>query len=235
MSDRANRATLTVCTKPYKVHHLDLSTNLQKEPWFLEVNPNGCNPALTDTLPDGKFSATSNQGPFCCTLQSNTTPPSRFHTRMVPWSTSRRSAGSSGRTRGLGPMQGQANHFRRYAPEKERQGYSLARYRNESRRLYGVLESQLSRREPSGPSFLVSDRATITDVSVLSWVLSADWAGVDINDFPKVRNCETRILPISGVKEGTEMPKSSNLKQMLTVGKEEYASRASRWIVGDGK
>ena len=39
---------------PYKVEHIDISTNKQKEPWFLEINPNGRIPALTDTFDDGK-------------------------------------------------------------------------------------------------------------------------------------------------------------------------------------
>lgn len=39
---------------PYKVEHIDISTNRQKEPWFLEINPNGRIPALTDTFSDGQ-------------------------------------------------------------------------------------------------------------------------------------------------------------------------------------
>jgi len=39
---------------PYTVEHIDISTNRQKEPWFLEINPNGRIPAITDTFTDGK-------------------------------------------------------------------------------------------------------------------------------------------------------------------------------------
>jgi glutathione S-transferase len=39
---------------PYKVEHIHISTGTQKEPWFLEINPNGRIPAITDTFDDGK-------------------------------------------------------------------------------------------------------------------------------------------------------------------------------------
>lgn len=38
---------------PYKTTHIEFSKNTQKEPWFLEINPNGRIPALTDTFEDG--------------------------------------------------------------------------------------------------------------------------------------------------------------------------------------
>ncbi|KAF4989393.1 hypothetical protein F66182_16653, partial [Fusarium sp. NRRL 66182] len=39
---------------PYKVKKLEFSKNEQKEPWFLEINPNGRIPAITDKFTDGK-------------------------------------------------------------------------------------------------------------------------------------------------------------------------------------
>ncbi len=134
---------------------------------------------------------------------------------------------------GLGPMQGQANHFRRYAPEEaeERQGYSysLDRYQTETRRLYNVLEAHLSK---TTSLFLVGGKATTADFSVLSWVLFADWAGVDINDFPLVKSWEERVYVIPGVIKGTEVPKKTlDLRQMTASEKQEYAKKASSWIV----
>jgi len=66
---------------------------------------------------------------------------------------------------GLGPMQGQANHFARYAPEKIQ--YGIDRYQNETKRLYGVLEKQL---EKSESGYLVGDRITIADLACWGWV-----------------------------------------------------------------
>lgn len=65
---------------------------------------------------------------------------------------------------GLGPMQGQANHFFRYAPEKI--PYGIDRYQNETRRLYGVLEKKL---KETG-DWLVGHQYSICDLANYSWV-----------------------------------------------------------------
>lgn len=69
---------------------------------------------------------------------------------------------------GLGPMQGQANHFTRYAPEKIE--YGMKRYQNETRRLYRVMDTTLAK---SKSGFLVGDRVTVADMSCWGWVASA--------------------------------------------------------------
>ncbi|KIW64465.1 hypothetical protein PV04_09397 [Phialophora macrospora] len=223
---------LEVLGVPYRVHVLDLSTNKQKEPWFLEINPNGRIPAITDTntttghpiriFESGAillYTAETYDADHKISYPKGT--PQYFETlSWLIWQNA-----------GLGPMQGQANHFRRYAPEKERQGYSLERYQVETRRLYGVLERHLSRRD-GGSSYLVGEKATIADFSVLSWVLFADWAGVDIAEFPHLRAWEERVCAIPGVIRGTEVPGGLlNLRTMTGKEKEEYACRARTWIV----
>ena len=72
---------------------------------------------------------------------------------------------------GLGPMQGQANHFVRYAPEKIE--YGVKRYTNETRRLYGVMEKHLS----DGREWLAAGQYTIADMANFSWVFMHEWAG----------------------------------------------------------
>lgn len=69
---------------------------------------------------------------------------------------------------GLGPMQGQSNHFKRYAPEKIQ--YGIDRYGNETRRLYRVMDTHL---EKSSSGFLVGDRLTIADIASWGWVASS--------------------------------------------------------------
>ena len=125
-------------------------------------------------------------------------------------------------------MQGQAHHFRRYAPDKEKHKYSLARYSNETRRLYNVLEAHLSKTKSR---FLVGDRATVADFSTLGWVLCSDWAGIDIREFPNLEGWEQRVYNIPGVKRGTEIPKPLNVRQMTVEEQEEFANNASKWIV----
>ena len=71
---------------------------------------------------------------------------------------------------GLGPMQGQANHFYRYAPEKIQ--YGIDRYQTETKRLYQVLEDRLELQSKSGSQgpWLVGDKMTIADLACWSWV-----------------------------------------------------------------
>lgn len=65
-------------------------------------------------------------------------------------------------------MQGQANHFTRYAPETIE--YGVNRYQNETRRLYGVLNKQL---ENSTSGYLVGDKCTIADIAHWGWIVSS--------------------------------------------------------------
>lgn len=68
-------------------------------------------------------------------------------------------------------MQGQANHFVRYAPEKIE--YGMKRYTNETKRLYGVIEQHLSQ----GREWLAAGQYTIADMANFSWIFSHAWAG----------------------------------------------------------
>ena len=72
---------------------------------------------------------------------------------------------------GIGPMQGQANHFVRYAPEQIE--YGIKRYTNETKRLYGCIEKHLS----SGKDWLAADQYTIADMANYAWIAWHDWAG----------------------------------------------------------
>jgi len=102
---------------------------------------------------------------------------------------------------GLGPMQGQANHFARYAPEKI--PYGINRYQNETRRLYGVMEKQLSN---SASGYLVGDRCTIADISCWGWVAAGSWAGIKMDDFPHLNAWIDKILTRPGSEKGRHVP-----------------------------
>ena len=107
---------------PYKAQKLDFSKNVQKEPWFLKINPNGRIPALTDTFSDGKVIRLFESGSVMQYLVAQYDPEfkisfpagSREHFEMTNWLFFQNA--------GVGPMQGQANHFSRYAPEKIQYG-----------------------------------------------------------------------------------------------------------------
>ena len=76
----------------------------------------------------------------------------------------------------LGPIGGQAHHFRKFAPEEV--PYAIRRYTDESNRLYGVLNERLSQVPWLGGSY------SIADMAVWPWLVHADWQGQSVNDFP---------------------------------------------------
>lgn len=130
---------------------------------------------------------------------------------------------------GLGPMQGQANHFFRYAPEKV--PYGIERYQNETRRLYRVLDTQL---QGSKSGFIVGDHVSIADITTIGWVIWAGWAGVEIDEFPAVKTWRDLMEKREGVVKGSAVPKPLKIREMLAKSPEEveaYAKNASKWIM----
>jgi glutathione S-transferase len=125
-------------------------------------------------------------------------------------------------------MQGQANHFVRYAPEKIE--YGMKRYVNETRRLYGVLDKHL---QSSKSGFIVGDHISVADITTVGWVIWAAWAGVEIDEFPNLKKWEEMMSDREGVKKGCNVPKPMNIKERMKDKKkmEELASHSSQWIV----
>jgi len=186
---------------PYRVHKVDITKNTQKEPWFLEINPNGRIPALTDTFTDGKSIRLFESGSILQYLAE------QYDTeRKISYPSGTREAYEVNnwlffQNAGVGPMQGQANHFMRFAPERIE--YGIKRYVNETRRLYGVLDAHLAKSE-SG--FLVGDHITIADISLWGWVANVGWAGVDIEEFPHLKAWEEKLLQRPAVERGRHIP-----------------------------
>lgn len=128
---------------------------------------------------------------------------------------------------GVGPMQGQANHFNRYAPERIE--YGVNRYVNETKRLYSVLDKHLS---TSKSGYLVGDHVSIADISHWGWVAAAGWAGVEIDEFPALKAWEERMAGREGVERGRHVPDPHKMKELLAdKGKMERAAGEARdWI-----
>lgn len=125
---------------------------------------------------------------------------------------------------GIGPMQGQANHFYRYAPEKIE--YGIKRYQTETKRLYGVLEARLGEQEDKGQGlWVVGGKYTIADLCCFSWVNWAEWAGVETKPFPKVERWMGVIQEREAVKKGVDIPEKFEMKEKMKTkqGEEEYA------------
>jgi glutathione S-transferase len=124
-------------------------------------------------------------------------------------------------------MQGQANHFSRYAPEHIE--YGVKRYVNETRRLYGVLNTHLAK---STSSYLVGDKCTIADIAHWGWIASAGWAGVDIDEFPHLKAWEERMAARPGVEKGRHVPDRHTIKDLLKDPEKmkEHAEKSRAWV-----
>lgn len=221
--------TLEELGLPYNVHKIDIAKNTQKEPWFLEINPNGRIPALRDTFTDGKSIRLFESGSIMQYLVArydkdykiSFPPNTREYYEMNNWLFFQNA--------GLGPMQGQANHFSRYAPEQI--PYGIKRYTNESRRLYGVLDTHLSSNKYD---YIMGDKCTIADIAHWGWIASAGWAGIDIDEFPALKAWEDRMAARPGVEKGRHVPDPHTIKDLLKdkAKMEEKAADARKWIQG---
>jgi GST-like protein len=94
----------------------------------------------------------------------------------------------------VGPMLGQAHHFRRYAPEQI--PYAVERYTNEARRIYGVIDKRLG-----DTPFLAGDYS-IADMATYPWLRPYKWQGQDLDDFPNLKRWYLEVRARPGVQRG---------------------------------
>jgi len=99
---------------------------------------------------------------------------------------------------GVGPMLGQAHHFRIYAPEKV--PYGIERYSKEAQRIYGVLNTRLAESK-----FLGSNSYSIADIATWPWIASHANQGVDLKDFPHVLRWFDQIAARPAVQRGIKL------------------------------
>ncbi|MCJ1474958.1 hypothetical protein MMC13_003618 [Lambiella insularis] len=220
--------TLEELGLPYKTVKIDMEKNTQKESWFLEINPNGRIPALTDTFTDGQQIRLFESGSIMQYLveQYDTKhlisypKGSREHYEVNNWLFFMNA--------GVGPMQGQANHFHRYAPEKI--PYGIARYQNETRRLYGILDKHL---QTSASGYLVGSKCTIADIAHWGWIHAAHWAGVEIDEFPHLKAWEERMLKRPAVDRGRNIPDRDRMPELKANKElaESTASDSAKWVM----
>ncbi len=189
---------------PYEVHPINLSAGEQKRPEYLAINPNGRIPTIVDR-DEGEF-AVFESGAILTYLAEKTG-------RLMP-------AGRKGRSEviqwlmfqmaGIGPMQGQANVFHRYFPEKIPS--VIARYQNETKRLYQVLDKRLADRE-----YLCGDYS-IADIANWAWVRIWFWAGVEIEDLPHLKRWLETMAARPACQRGVEIPKSAGSSEDVIKG-----------------
>ncbi len=184
--------TLEELGVPYTLHPLSLSKGDQKTADFLKINPNGRIPAIVDR-DEGDF-AVFESGALMIYLAEKfgglLPGDRRGRSEVIQWLMFQMG--------GLGPMQGQANVFFRYAPEKI--PYAIERYQTETKRLYRVLDTRLADRE-----FLCGEYS-IADIANWSWASIHFWAGVDISDLPNLKRWIETIRARPAVQRGIVIP-----------------------------
>jgi glutathione S-transferase len=183
---------------PYRVNSISLGKLEQKQDWYLEINPNGRIPTIVDR-DSGDF-AVFESGAILLYLAEKTGRllPSdpRGRSTVVQWLMFQMG--------GVGPMQGQANVFFRYAPEKIE--FAIERYQRETRRLYEVLDRRLQ-----GNEYLAGDYS-IADIASWPWVSIHEWAGVDIDGLEHLRRWLEEIGARPAVRKGREIPRPVDLE-----------------------
>ncbi|THF62846.1 glutathione S-transferase family protein [Pseudothauera nasutitermitis] len=181
----------------YRVHTVDITRDEQFAPDFLAISPNNKIPAIIDQDgPGGAPVALFESGAILIYLAEKTG-------RLLP-------ADPRGRLEALqwlmmqmgsvGPMLGQAHHFRRFAPEQI--PYAIERYTNETRRIYGVLDRRLA-----GHEWLAGGAYSIADIATFPWISRHEWQGVELDDFPAVRRWYDAIAARPAVARGMEVPR----------------------------
>jgi len=180
---------LEECGLPYVVRPVDISKGEQFAPEFLAISPNNRMPAIID--PDGPGGSPISVFESGAILQYLGRKTGKFYPKEE-----RARVAVEGwlfwQMGGLGPMAGQAVHFRRYAPRQI--AYAIARYTDEVNRLYGVMNSRLAHHE------FLAGRYSIADMACVGWVRLAERQGQDLAQFPHVQRWFAAVCAREPVK-----------------------------------
>jgi len=189
---------------PYEPHMVNIGKNESWTPEFLALNPNGKIPAIVDPNgPDGKPLGLFESGAILLYLAEKTG-------KLIP-------ADAAGRWEtiqwvffqmaGIGPIFGQVGYFHKFAGREIEDKRPLERYRDESKRLLGVIETRLE-----GRQWIMGDEFTIADISMLGWVrnLIGFYGARDIVEFDALKRVPgwlERGLARPAVQRGLDIPK----------------------------
>ena len=176
---------------PYEIKYVNISRGEQFEPGFLKIAPNNRMPAIID--PDGPGGQPISVFESGAILQYL----GRKFARFYPSDERARVAVEEWlfwQVGGLGPMAGQAHHFRGYAPEKI--PYAIDRYTNECNRLYGVMNKRLAENE-----FLAGDYS-IADMACIGWIKPFKRQGQNLGDFPNLKRWFETMMARPAVEKG---------------------------------
>ena len=182
----------------YKVHKIDLSKNVQKEKWFLDLNPNGRIPVLKHF--DEVLFESGAILYFLATKYNKFIPKDdRKRVEVLQWLMFQMS--------GIGPMQGQANVFYRYLDKKI--PIAISRYQNECRRLYEVLDKQLNNQT------WICEDYSIADIANWAWVRIYFWSGINIEGLDNLKRWMSDMENRPACQKGVEIPKRESSKKVI--------------------
>lgn len=212
---------LEECGLAYRVHPVDIGAGQQFAPDFLAISPNNKIPAITD--PDGPGDqplSLFESGAILLYLAGKTG-------RLLPDDVAAKyevlqwlmfQMGS------VGPMLGQAHHFRIYAPEKL--PYAIDRYTNEARRLYGVINKRLAH-----STYIGGRDYSIADIAIFPWLRSWKNQGVEMADYPHLKGWFDEIAARPAVQRGlavlagTRKPLTDDKAREVLFGGRQLAQR----------
>jgi len=197
-TSNGKKATIMMeeCELEYKIHPIDISTDIQFSEDFVKVNPNSKIPAIVDPDgPNGRPFTVIESGAILMYLAEKTglfLPAERQRKyEVIQWVMFQMG--------GIGPIFGQVHHFKRAA--KEKVPYAINRYFNECRRLYGVLDSRLADRE-----YIANDEVSIADFCTVPWVFRHDWQEIDLDEFTNVKRWYDNMMQRPALTRGMNLP-----------------------------
>ena len=177
---------------PYNVIPVHIGKGQQFAPEFLAISPNNKIPAIVDhDGPEGQAIAMFESGAIMMYLAEKSgcrfmPQDTRARYEVLQWLMFQMG--------GVGPMLGQAHHFRKYAPEQI--AYAIDRYTNEARRLYTVIDRRLADAEYLAGEYSIADMATYP------WLRAHKWQGQDIADYPNLQRWYTAMRERPAVQRG---------------------------------
>lgn len=205
---------------PYEVKVINLMAQEQKQPDYLQINPNGRIPTIVDR--DNDDFAVFESGAILVYLAEKTG-------RLMPTDAKGRSLVMQWlmfQMGGIGPMMGQANVFYRYFPEKLQP--AIDRYQNEGRRLFEVLDNRLADNE-----WLAGDYS-IADIANWCWVRTYKWSGISIEGLDHLKRWLDTMRARPACAKGIEVPfKLPNMEEEENKQAEEDFIKGARTMVTD--
>lgn len=187
---------------PYTSHAIDITKGEQHAPDFLKISPNNRIPAIVDNETGQTLMESGAIMLYLAEKHGRFLPSGADKWRAVEW--------LMWQMGGLGPMLGQVHHFVKYNSGVSE--YAEERFSGEAARLYGVLNTQLG-----GQDFIAGEYS-IADMACWPWVSRFEWQGIDLQNYPNVRDWYLRIADRPAVQKGYHQPKYVNDIPLPTMG-----------------